>query len=66
MLNNIMSTLAKTINVGEVMTAEGVVPKVAMVAKGAAPEVSTVEVPIELHKSPQSPKSRPTLTKEGP
>jgi len=60
-----MSTPAKTVNVGEAVTAKGVVPKVVMAVEGAALEVTSVEVPAKVPKFPMLPRPRPTLNKEG-
>ena len=52
LLNRITSMPTETVNVGEVMTAKGVVPGVAMVAEVATLEVVFVEVPAKVPKSP--------------
>lgn len=61
-----MSGLAEIAIIQEAMTVEGTTPKVAMAAKGVAPEVVSVEVLAEVHKSLRLAKMRPTSTKEGP
>jgi len=37
-----------------------------MASEGASSNIISVEIPIEVLKSPRSPKPRPTLTREGP
>lgn len=54
LLDSVMSTPEKTVDIGEVVTTEGVVPEDVMEAEGTAPEVS------EIPKSTRSPKPRPT------
>lgn len=49
----------------EATTVEGDIPKVAMAVEGAAPEVLPAEILVEVPKSPQTPRPRPTPTKEG-
>lgn len=55
LLSSIMSVLAETVSAGEAMAVEG-----------AALEITSVEVPTEVPKSPRSPRPRPMPNKEGP
>lgn len=61
-----MSVPIETAIIGDEMAAEGTAPEIAMAAEGAAPKVLNIEVLTEVPKSLRSPRSRPTLTKEGP
>jgi len=49
----------------EAMTADEIVPEVAMVAEGGAPEVAPTKVPAYVPKSPRTPRPKPTPTQEG-
>jgi len=54
-----MSTPTKTIEIGQVVIVEGVMPEVSMEAEKISSEV------VEIPKFPWSPRPRPTQTQEG-
>lgn len=54
LLNSLMSTPVETTSAGESMAFEG-----------DAPEVRSVEVPVDVPKSLRSPRPRPTSTRDG-
>jgi len=65
LLHSIMLMPTETMST-EAVTADGVVPEMAMATKGASSEVAPTKIPIEVPKLPQSPRPRPTPTKDIP